>query len=351
VPNLHHFQFATNAPRKWGRFSTIQQPKRLKIAYNEYMLRYKVIANPIANHGNSARSIPVIQQMLKDLRIDFELVRTEYPQHAIHLAETSASEGFNAVIAIGGDGTVNEVLNGLMKTHLKGDGPACLGVIPTGRGNDFAFSMGIPTDIVTSCLALVAEKRHLIDVGRVSGGNFPQGHFFGNGVGIGFDAVVGFEAAKITWLSGFANYAFSAMRTMSIYSKAPLLQVELDDRLFVQACLLISVMNGRRMGGGFLMTPDSKPNDGLFDLCIARQMSQARMLTTIPRFLKGTQASSPDISMARSKRVKVTALQGSIPAHSDGETICTAGQSLTIDIFHQQAELIISFLQSDAPQS
>lgn len=315
------------------------------------MLRYKVIANPTANHGNSARSIPIIEQMLKDLRVDFELVQTEYPQHAIQLAEVSASEGFNAVVAIGGDGTVNEILNGLMKTHLKGDGPACLGVIPTGRGNDFAFSMGIPTDIVTSCLALVAEKRHLIDIGRVSGGNFPQGRFFGNGVGIGFDAIVGFEAAKMTWLSGFANYAVSALRTMYLYDKAPLLQVELDDRLFVQPCLLISIMNGRRMGGGFLMAPDSKPNDGLFDLCIAQQMSKSRVLSMIPRFIKGTQANSSAISMARSKRVKVTALQGSIPAHSDGETLCTAGESLTIDLLPQQVELIISFLQSETPQN
>ncbi len=321
------------------------------LVYNQFMLRYKVIANPVSNHGEGARSIPIVEQMLKDLRVDFELVRTERPLHAMELAEVSASEGFNAIVVIGGDGTVNEAINGLMKTHLKGDGPACLGVIPTGRGNDFAFSMGIPTDLVTSCLALVAEKRHFIDVGRCIGGDFPHGRFFGNGVGIGFDAVVGFEAAKMTWVRGFANYALSALRTMYLYAHAPILQIELDDRLFVQASLLISIMNGRRMGGGFLMAPESKPNDGSFDLCIARQMSKWRVLTTIPRFMNGTQMRSPDITMARSHHIKVTALQGSIPAHCDGETICTAGQSLTIEIFPKQVELIISFLKSDAPQT
>jgi diacylglycerol kinase family enzyme len=99
-------------------------------------------------------------------------------------------------------------------------------------------------------------------------------------------------------------------------------------------------MNGRRMGGGFMMAPEGQPDDGLFDLCIARGVSRARIFSLIPHFLRGTQATQEPISTGRAQQVVVTAVEGVLPAHADGETLCTDGQQLELKLLPQQIELI-----------
>jgi diacylglycerol kinase family enzyme len=111
---------------------------------------------------------------------------------------------------------------------------------------------------------------------------------------------------------------------------------------------MVSVMNGRRMGGGFMMAPESNNLDGLLDLCIARQVSRGRIFALIPHFLKGDQATQKSISTARAKHISVTALEGSLPVHADGETICTAGVSLTIDLLPAQLSLICQSVEKSA---
>jgi diacylglycerol kinase family enzyme len=110
------------------------------------MTKYRIIANPTSGHGNGEKVIPVVEQHLRALGVDFDLVRTERPGHAIELARAGALEGVDVVVASGGDGTVNEVLNGLMLARAEGKNSA-LGVIPAGRGNDFSYCKGIPEDI------------------------------------------------------------------------------------------------------------------------------------------------------------------------------------------------------------
>jgi diacylglycerol kinase family enzyme len=174
----------------------------------------------------------------------------------------------------------------------------------------------------------------------VTGGLYPQGRYFGNGIGIGFDAVVGFEAVKMTRMHGFASYLVAVLKTAFLYFKAPLTRIEYDGETIEQPSLMVSVMNGRRMGGGFMMAPQSEPDDGLFDLCIARDVSLARIFGLIPHFLRGTQATQEPITMARAQRVTVTAVEGTLPAHADGETLCTEGQQLEMELLPHQIEVI-----------
>jgi diacylglycerol kinase (ATP) len=103
---------------------------------------------------------------------------------------------------------------------------------------------------------------------------------------------------------------------------------------------MVSVMNGRRMGGGFYMTPESQPNDGLFDLCIAGQMNRFEMLKVMLRFMKGTQAGHPAIQFRRSRRVVVTALNGVLPAHADGETMAYDAQRLEMEVLPGAIDLL-----------
>jgi YegS/Rv2252/BmrU family lipid kinase len=301
-------------------------------------MRCLLIANPISGRGAGARAVDPVVSQLRQAGITFEVGRTERPWHAAELAARSASDRWDAVVAIGGDGTANEVLNGLMQIP-KAQRPA-MGFIAVGRGNDFAFGMGVLPGVDEGCRAILSGQRRRIDVGRVTGGLYPQGRYFGNGIGIGFDAVVGFEALKLAPLSGFASYIVAALKTISVYDHGPRLRIELDGQPRVQETLMVSVMNGRRMGGGFLMAPKGDPGDGQFDVCIAGQVTRGRILSLIPHFLKGDQEGQPAISVARCREVHVLAEEGVLPAHADGETLCVDGRELRAELLPAEIEVL-----------
>jgi diacylglycerol kinase (ATP) len=302
------------------------------------VMRCLVIANPISGRGAGARAVDPVAEQLRQARIAFEVVRTERPMHATEVAARAGREGWEAVVAIGGDGTANEVLNGLMQSPQP-QRPA-MGIIAVGRGNDFAYGMGVAPGVAEGCRAVLSGRRRRIDVGRVVGGLYPQGRYFGNGIGIGFDAVVGFEALKLAPLSGFASYIVAALKTISLYDHGPRLRIELDGEARVQETLMVSVMNGRRMGGGFHMAPKADPGDGQFDVCIAGQVTRGRILSLIPHFLKGDQEGQPAIAVARCRSIRVVAEEGVLPAHADGETLCVDGHELQAELLPGQLEVL-----------
>ena len=134
------------------------------------MPRYKIIVNPVAGRGAGDRAISQIERVLSGYGLDFDLVRTERPWHAADLAQEAVAAGYESVVAVGGDGTANEVLNGLMRAKQAGAGTCALGMLCVGRGNDFAYGVGIPLDLEVGCQALAQGQRRTIDVGRVVGG-------------------------------------------------------------------------------------------------------------------------------------------------------------------------------------
>ena len=304
------------------------------------MTRYKIIVNPISGRGAGAQSVEPIRQELDAHQLDFELVLTEQPWHAVELARQAVQAGFGAVVAVGGDGTANEVINGLMLAQQQGLGQAAMGHLPVGRGNDYGFGIGVPMEIPEGCQVLANDRRLRIDVGLVTGGLFPQGRYFGNGVGIGFDAVVGFEAVKLKWLTGFPSYIVAALKTIFLYYKAPLVQLEYDGQSIQAPALMVSVMNGRRLGGGFMLAPDGRINDGRFDLTLAREVSRPAIFALLFKFMAGTQAGHPAIMIDQAARIKVTALKGILPAHADGETLCIDSTELSLEIIPQALEVL-----------
>lgn len=305
------------------------------------MRRFYVIVNPVSGRGAGEQAVPRIEAALRDAGLEHTLVRTERPWHAAELARTASESGSDVVVAVGGDGTANEVLNGLMQAKASRGRCAAMAVVSVGRGNDFAFGVGIPHDLDAGCRVLAGSTARTIDVGRVVGGDYPQGRYFGNGVGIGFDTIVGFEAQKLKHLRGFAGYLVAALKTISLYFRAPLLELGIDEETLSQRCLLVSIMNGRRMGGGFYMAPTGKPDDGRLSLCIAGQLSRMAVLGLMPRFMKGTQGSHPAIAMKTARRVSVRAVDGVLPAHADGETICVAGERLDIEILPGEMTILV----------
>lgn len=300
------------------------------------MADHLVIVNPVAGRGAGERMIPVVTRLLREHGLSFDLTRTERPWHAAELARQAVVSGYRTVVAVGGDGTSNEVLNGLMAAREAGEGEAAMGVLCVGTGNDFAYGMGIPPDLETGCAALARGQTRRVDVGHARGFRY-----FGNGIGIGFDAAVNVVASRLRRLRGFLVYLIAVLRTLIFYYRAPLTRIELDDRTLELPALMISVMNGRRMGGGFLMTPFSRPDDGLFDLCIGRKMSQLEMLSFVPRFMKGTQVGDPRVTMARSRRVRVAVRDGTQVVHADGETLALDARELDLEVIPQGLSVVV----------
>jgi diacylglycerol kinase (ATP) len=303
-------------------------------------VRHFIIVNPISGRGLGEKSIPHIEAFCKQHGLDYHLVRTERPWHAAELAGQAAREGWDVVVCASGDGTFNEALNGLMQARAAGFNHTALAVISIGTGNDFAAGVGIPTTLEASLETLAQGQRRKVDIGKVSGGDFPDGRYFGNGIGIGFDAAVGFAALQLRFLRGLPAYLIGALQTVFFYYTPPRLKIEMDDETIEQYSLMVSVMNGQRMGGGFRMAPNGDPHDGLFDLCIAERAGKLRIFGLIAMFIQGTQENQPEIKMRRSKKVTITALEGDFPAHADGETLCLKGTQLSLELIPDALEVV-----------
>ncbi len=304
------------------------------------MKRYIVILNPTAGKGHAEKRIPEIEVFFTEHGLEYEIIQTKRPGHAIQLAESYALMENTLIVAAGGDGTINEIINGLMKASNKMETIPAFGVLAIGRGNDFAFSADIPIGLGKDLLRIKDGASVPMDVGEVRGGDYPEGRYFGNGLGIGFDTLVGLEAAKMNYIHGAAGYALGAIKTLIKYPTAPELKISFNDEVINISPALVSVMNGRRLGGSFFMAPEGKMNDGLFDICMTKQGKRGELLSAMIAYTKGEQSKREDTLTGRTDWLNVRALSGTMAVHADGETICEAGTELNI-INHKHALMII----------
>lgn len=305
------------------------------------MSRYIIILNPVAGKGKALKQRPRIESFFQKNECEYEIILTGHPGHAIILAEKYALLPDTVVIAAGGDGTSNEVINGLMHAaaKIKGRVPV-FGVLAIGRGNDFAYGANIPAELNEDLLRIMNGRSVTMDVGEIRGGDYPDGRFFGNGVGIGFDTLVGLAAARMNFVRGGFAYTLGAIKTLIEYPPAPEIKISYAGETLFLSPALVSVMNGKRMGGSFFMAPHAKMNDGLFDICMTRQGKRRQLLAAMMDYGKGKQEKRQDTITGRAEHVVIEALSGKLAVHADGETICEAGEQLEI-INHKHALRII----------
>jgi len=298
-----------------------------------------IILNPTAGKGKALKQKPKIENFLRESGRDFEIYLTKSIGDALDTVRNLPLGANDITVAAGGDGTCNEVVNGLL-LRPPAEKPPLFGILPVGRGNDFSSTPGIPGDVEKALSVLLAGKEKLIDAGFVKGGFFPDGRYFINGVGIGFDTKVGFEAAKMKIKSGLA-YVFGALINLIRYEPSPVLQIRFDDNEATLPAVLVSVVNGRRMGGTFFMGPDALLDDGLLDICYVRHIkSRLRLLKIISHYTKGTQSKFEEVNFSRGKHFYLKALEGGMPAHADGETVCYDGKELEIKCVPNALRLI-----------
>ena len=321
------------------------------------VVRYKVIVNPLAGRGYGGRCLPKIEHLLSEQQIDFDLVTTSQAGEAVALARQAVLDGYGTVVAAGGDGTFQEVANGMMEGHAEQEAAAegdsrdghpagNLGVLPVGSGSDFAYAMGVPFKLDQACARLVEQQTKTIDLAWLTIDSPTRGRetrYFDNTLGIGFEGVVTIEGRNFKRLRGMALYiplvlksiflSLTPMRSVIEYTNA-----EGTHRL-EDTYMLIDVCNGARAGGSFFIAPDAKTDDGMLNLCILGEMSRPKMLTFVPLFLKGTHVSRPEVKMGECTHIVITS-EDDLIAHADGELVCTDAHRIECEVMPQQIRVV-----------
>lgn len=274
--------------------------------------RHLLIVNPQAKHGDAATLVPVVEKLLQHVPHVTQV--TASIGHAVELA--AAASDYDVVVAVGGDGTVHEILNGLMRIPT-GQRPA-LAVLPTGSGNDTRRTLGVPTDLAQAALVLSADKRRRFDVGVCNG------VYFNNSFATGLDARVTAKAVeyKVTKRrSGLWLYLTALFHVLFHELHGYQVRVAFDgDAPQDIEVLIMAVTNGPTYGGGFFITPESIPDDGLFDVCIIDPLGLPEALVRLPFVIAGKHTRMKPVHMSRHTSVLIES-DDALPAQMDGEVM------------------------------
>jgi YegS/Rv2252/BmrU family lipid kinase len=258
-----------------------------------------VIVNPYAGRGRVGRFMKGFLPRAEASGRRIECFYTEGPGHAIELARSARSFA-DAVCVIGGDGTVHEVANGLLPD------PVPIAVIPCGSGDDFSRLVGCPQTPGELFQVLDEGKGVKLDV--IDCGE----RFCVNSCGLGFEAQVTRNSRSIRWLKGLPLYLLAAGKALA-RMQCPHLTIRMDDGRVVEGeRLLVSVGNGVSAGGGFYLTPDAVPDDGLMDMCVVEKMGRGRILRLLPLSLKGAHTTRPEVEMHRTRTLTIES-RGPLP--------------------------------------
>ena len=284
------------------------------------MLHAKVIVNPVAGANSTHRKWPLISRLLKHVGLSFDYQFTEGVGHAIELARDAASDGYRYLVAVGGDGTMNEVANGILYSLRPGE--TSLGIVSTGTGSDFVRSLGIPRDYTGACSCLTSSRRLLIDVGMVeyqSQGKTSQ-RFFINAAGIGFDAAVVEATERLPkYFGGTIPYLAGLLMTLVGYRNKSV-TISVGGKAESRRVLTAVVANGRYFGGGMHIAPQADFSDSLLDLVVIGDMSKFDLLKSLSSVYKGTHATHPKVSMEKAVRITIDSPERFL-VHADGELL------------------------------
>lgn len=279
------------------------------------MTKAKLILNPQANHGRAYETAGDLRHLADDIG-GAEWVGTDFPGHAVQLAREAALAGFDPVVSVGGDGTLHEVVNGLMLVDAARR--PRLGVVPIGSGNDFVSGAGLearPLAALQGILTATRERR--IDAGFIRDES-GRTEYWDNTVGIGFDAAVNLQSRRITRIHGFMMYLFAVIKVIIENYDAPRMEIELNGESFTKELLMFTAGNGTREGGGFITTPDAKLDDGQLDYAYISRVSRLMMIRLIPEVMNGRHGRFKSVRLGRMTGVKVCA-DRALPIHTDGE--------------------------------
>jgi len=282
--------------------------------------RMRVIVNPAAGAGKTAKKWPQIMALMKSLGLDFEHDVTEAPGHAIELAKSAVEKGYEIVVSVGGDGTIHEIVNGL---HEAGVGAnVAVGIVNTGTGADYIRTIGVPRRYKEACQCLLSPNRRTVDLGVVeyTKGGKRMKRVFVNFAGIGFDAeVVKATTEKFKALGDMPSYLMGLFSTLMSYENRDV-SIIVDGEHGERRVCTIMLNNGRYGGGGMLPAPNADPSDGFFDLVIIDDITKPDLIMSLPRIYRGTHLTHPKVTLMRAREVEITPTLTSA-VQADGELL------------------------------
>jgi YegS/Rv2252/BmrU family lipid kinase len=274
----------------------------------------KLILNPNADLGRAWREAAALRPIVEGYG-GADWTGTVYPTHATELALQAAEEGYEMVVAVGGDGTAHEVLNGLMQVPT--EKRPRFSVLPLGSGNDFAHSLGIPANPEQAIHQMFGGKSHRIDVCSYRD-NLGRQEFWGNALGIGFDATVTIRSRRFVHLRGFLIYFLAVLQTILLNHEAPLLHIKSDTRSWDEEMMMLVLCNGDREGGGFHVAPAAVNTDGILDYAGVTHVSRLMMLRLLPEVVKGTHGRFKQVQLGQFHTMDIKSDQP-LKIHIDGE--------------------------------
>jgi diacylglycerol kinase (ATP) len=279
---------------------------------NEHTL---AIVNPAAGDGAGAHVGAGLARELEAAGFSVEIIQTPAPGEAARIAREASAEGCRMVIAVGGDGTANEIANGLVGTST------ALALYPIGSGNDFARSLGYPRKRRDIGRFLASARRRVIDVGEVNG------RIFVNAAGVGIDGHVAERIEASARVVGpMLGYFVGALVSIATYRPQPM-RLRIDDQALEGKQLLVVAANGTHFGSGMHIAPQAKIDDGLFDIVVAGDLGRWASLVALAKLYRGTHVNGRDVLAFRARSLDVE-FDRELPTQADGEPV--RASSLTV---------------------
>jgi YegS/Rv2252/BmrU family lipid kinase len=281
----------------------------------------KVIVNPEAGAGKTRRLWPQIKSLFHGHGLRFEHDITEAPGHAIELAAHAARNGYDLIVSVGGDGTVNEIVNGI---HASGNlENSLLGIVSTGTGSDYIRTVGVPRHYEDACRRFLRPEKRKVDLGIVEymkNGSRAE-RLFVNFAGTGFDAeIVRRTTQQFKSLGGLLSYLCSTVATILMYGNKKV-SLKVDGEETERKVCTVIMNNGKYGGGGMFTAPGADLADGLLDVLVVGDMSKPSLLYSLPRIYKGTHLTLSAVSLKKAKEIEIKSLGPRMHLQADGELL------------------------------
>jgi len=285
--------------------------------------KIKIILNPMADQANAWKISNDLRPIINEYG-NADWSGTVYPTHATELARQAGEQGYERIIAMGGDGTLHEVVNGIMQ--LPESKRPVLGIVPVGSGNDFAHAIGVSMQSDHALARALTGEPSSVDLGLMID-EHDRREYFDNTLGIGFDAVVTIRSHRLPVVRGFLMYLTAVIQTILLNHDPALMQIEIDSKKLEQSNILFTVCNGPREGGGFFIAPEAKLDDGLLNYAMIKKVSRLMMFRLIPEVMKGTHGNFKQVTLGTCRKITVQA-DRPMYIHADGEIYTSFGSNL-----------------------
>jgi diacylglycerol kinase (ATP) len=276
-------------------------------------VRSLVVVNPVAGKGSARRVWERVGPALCAAGVaDWECVTSQRAGHARELAQAAAQAGCERVVAVGGDGTLYEVANGVARTDT------AVAIVPTGTGNDSSRNLGIPAEPIAAARLALTGPIRAIDLGEIETSRGSR--YFVNVAGFGFDAEVTTRVSALPHIvGGTLPYVVGVLQALGQF-RSPRMRISLDERTLEGRVFLVAVANCASYGGGMRIAPDAVPDDGFFDVCVVNDLSRLSALRLLPKMYSGGHRSHPAVELLRCREVHA---QSDVQVHcqADGELV------------------------------